>query len=270
MPESSLSLSVDDLKAEIGQFLGYGRGDKFDERAWTTRQASVITSLLKSGLSQVYTPPVMPPSMVAHEWSFLSPHLTLTTVAKSSTVDLPDDFGGFTDGHMYVTGTSTRRPWKVPIANEGLVRQRHSTHPDTTGCPTIACEAIIKGTKQGSSTRSQILFWPKADAVYSLQFAYKYLPDVLTGGYPYPPGGATHAELFKASCVAAAEIHLDDVRGPRWQYFMERMAASVAADRKRKGHQLGYNGDSSDGRGYSRDGRFAGFPVVTVNGVAPN
>ncbi len=88
--------------------------------------------------------------------------------------------------------------------------------------------------------------WPKPDVAYTIIGEYKHIPDALTGLLPYPPGGGDHAETIMAACLAAAELFLDDEKGVRWQYFMERLAASVAVDSRKKGSNLGYNGDGSD------------------------
>ncbi len=269
MPESTLSLSVVDLKAEIGHFLGYGRGaETFLEPAWTTAQSNNITAVLKSGLSQVYTPPPISEREASHNWSWLRPSSTLTILTGTSSTALPDDFGGF-EGPIYLTGDNARRNWPIPLTNEGAVRGRLVAHPDTTGPPQIAAEAFIKGTSLTRGTRSNLIVWPTCDADYTIQLEYKYLPDALTGLMPYPPGGAEHAELFKASCLACAELQLDDAPGARRMHFMQMLTASVHADRKRKGTWIGYNGDNSDhaGRGIAGrlDRRFWGDDV-TYNG----
>lgn len=268
MPESTLSLTIDDLRAEIGKFLGYGRGaTKFAEAAWTTSQLNDINVLLKSGLSQVYTPPPLAPGEAAHEWSFLRPQTTLTLESGKSTVDLPADFGGFSDSIFVMDPASVARRIPLRITHVGMLEQQHASQPDTTGFPRMACEKVLPGTGATQSTRSQLLVWPTSDGNYTLSVSYKHMPDALTGGYPYPPGGAEHAELFKASVIAAAELQLDDQPGPRAAFFVQRLAASIAVDRRRKGLFLGYNGDRSDWRNM-RLGRQVLFdnPAVTYNG----
>lgn len=248
MPESGLSLSIDDLKAEIGHYLGYGRGTPFSEAAWDTYQSNTIVAVLKSGLSNVYTPPPLSEREPPHSWSFLRPFASLTLLSGTTTVPLPDGFGGF-EGPLYVTEPSTaRNQFQLRVTHEGKVQQMHATQPTTTGAPRICCEKVLDGTTANGSTRSELYVWPTSDADYELQATWKHLPGMLTGSFPYPPGGAEHAELFKASCLAAAELQIDDAPGPRQMAFMQRLSASVHVDRKRKGHFIGYNGDRSDNR----------------------
>lgn len=266
MPESTLTLSIDDLKGEIGAFLGYGRGLPFGEPAWDTRQTNNITALLKSGLSNVYTPPPLSPNEPSHNWSFLRPFAELTLLSGQNTLDLPDGFGGF-EGPLYISSpTTARSQWELRLANEGLVQRQYAVEPTTTGSPRIVCEKVLDGTTRTGSTRSQLYVWPIADTDYTFRGTWKHLPSVLTGSYPYPPGGAEHAELFKASCLAAAELQLDDEPGPRQAAFMQRLAASVMADRKRKGHFFGYNGDRPRGQ---RANRMPGWSRFYDTGSGP-
>lgn len=266
MAESTLSLSVTDLKGEIGHFLGYGRGaDVFLEQAWTTPQANNITAVLKSGLSQVYTPPPIGPQEASHNWSWLRPFATLTLLQGATTVTLPDDFGGF-EGPLILTGDNARRFFPIPMTNDGNIHAMLAAGPNTSGPPQFAAETFVKGTTLTAGQRSQLLVWPQADANYTLRATYKYLADALTGLLPYPPGGAEHAELFKASCLACAELQLDDAAGSRRMHFMQLLTASVHADRKRKGTWIGYNGDDSDGRRWGRMDREFWGDQVTYNG----
>jgi hypothetical protein len=247
VPESTLTLSTADLQAAIGHFLGYGRGASFGETAWTTEQQNNITDLMKSGLSQVYTPPPINQNEPPYSWSFLRPDAKITIPSGSYTVPLPDSFGGFEGPSLSLFDPQAQgRVWPLPIRNEGEVQQQIASWPATSGSPRMAAESVQDGTGPNRSTRSNLIVWPKPDKSYVIGGEWKHLPDALTGAFPYPPGGSEHSEMFKASVLAAAELYLDDTRGPRWTYFMERLAASVHADRKHKGQKLGYNGDWSD------------------------
>lgn len=81
MAESTLSLSFDDLRAEIGYALGYTR----NQANWDVNKVADISSYLKGGLRQFYNPPPLKPNLRPHEWSFMRPTTTLTTVASYST-----------------------------------------------------------------------------------------------------------------------------------------------------------------------------------------
>lgn len=269
MAESRLALKITDLTGAIGHFLGYGRGVDNSETTWTTQQQNDIDVLLKSGLSQVYVPPLI--NGQAYSWSFLKPWMTITLTIGNDYAELPDDFGGFSS-RLFVTSDSPRRPWSIPITTPEKVELEHVRTPRSSGAPVIAAEFQKKETTIDRGQRSQLYVFPTPDAAYTLRAEYQYLPDVLTGAYPYPPGGSQHGELFKASCLAAAELQLDDARGPRWVFFMERLGAAIAIDRKRKGDVLGYNADMSDvsGSGRNRSGRHGYGDNVTLGGRDPD
>lgn len=272
MPESTLALSRDDLRALIGHYLGYGRGDGFGESAWTVPQTNNIDDCLRTGLSNFYNPPPVMPGEMPHSWSFLRPFASIAVVAAAATVALPDDFGYF-EGPIYITtptGTAARR-WALQLTNEGLIQGRHAAQPTTTGAPRMAALEVLPGTTLTEGTRYVLHLWPVPDQNYTLEAEYKHLPDTPTDLLPFPPGGSEHAETIKASCIAAAELHLDDERGKRWQYFMERLAASVVIDRRKKGMFFGKNLDRSDrttryGRMNGQMWRYYDNNPVTYNG----
>lgn len=268
MAESTLGIEVVELKAAIGQYLGYGRGaTTYAESAWTTAQTNDILDQLKTGLNWFYVPSPIPPGMVPHSWSFLRPVASLTMVAGTATVDLPDDFGYF-EGNIYITTPATAwRRVPLELTNEGVIQSRYAALPDTTGAPRLAALEVVKGTTATEGTRYRLHVWPTPDAAYVLHADYKYLPDMLSGTYPYPPGGAEHGETIRAACVAAAELYLDNEKGAMWQNFVERLAASIAIDNRKKGWKIGYNGDRSDHRlPPGRSWRDYDNPPVTYNG----
>lgn len=269
----TIAVTVDDIKGEIGHYLGYGRGEALGETAWTTAQTNDINVLLKSALNRIYEP--IFPTGETYEWSFLSPYTNIVLTSGVSTVGLPSDFGGFV-GPLLLTGTAATRWYPIEISNESHVEYLHQVHANATGAPRVACEQILKEVSHHDSNRSNLRVWPTPDSAYTLRADYKYAPNVLTGGYRYPPGGPLIGELFMAAAAAVAELKLDDMKGPREAYFMERLVAAMKADRKRKANKLGYNGNPGHGgpggyrsalwmRDYSR--RYGWGNTVTVNGT---
>lgn len=268
MAESTLSLSISELKAEIGHFLGYGRGTDLGEVAWTVPQTNDINDCLKSGLQQFYTPPQIAPNEAPHSWTFLRPFATLTIIQGTNFTPLPDDFGYF-EGSIFVADpASATRRLPLQITNPGRVRAQIAAEPDTTGAPRLAAQEPIAGTTATEGTRYNLIVWPVPNADYSVYVEYKHLPDMLTGDLPYPPGGSEHAATIKAAVLAAAELELDDTPGPRAMQFMSRLVASIAVDRKKNFKTLGYNGDPRlrMGGGRQIDRRDFDNGSVTYNG----
>jgi hypothetical protein len=151
--ESTLSLSLDDLKGEIGHFLGYGRGTVFGEPAWTTPQSNNITAVLKSGLSQFYTPPPTQPGQAPHTWSFLRPFATITLTSGESVVALPDDFGNF-EGAIFITteGTAPSPTRPGPRGSPRPRRSRGPQRPRVRGSTCTTGRPRTRTTRCGPST----------------------------------------------------------------------------------------------------------------------
>jgi hypothetical protein len=264
VPESTLTLKVTDLQAEIGHYLGYGRGVSFNEGSWDVYQTNDIDAVMKSGLSMVYTPPPLSPKEPPHSWSFLRPIDTLTLISGQNTTLLPDGFGGFEEP-LHIRNPATARVLHtLRLTQIARVEHMYSIEPTTTGAPRCAAEKVLPGTTALGSTRSALYVWPIPDTTYHLTGVWKHLPGMLTGSYPYHPGGAEHSQLFKYAVIAAAAIEKDDDPEPRNTAFMQKLAACVHADRKRKGQFLGYNADRSDNR--QRVPRMPGWSRFYDNG----
>lgn len=267
MAEATSGYNRTHLREAIGHFLGYGRGATVGETAWTTPQTNDINSLLKTGENQVFNPPVIEGQ--PHNWSFMRPFMTVLTVIGTDTVVLPDDFGGFASD-LFLDTPGTVRPYSIPVTTPERVEREHSNRPSSTGSPRLAAELQSKGGTLTTGQRSTLYLFPTPDAVYTLKAEYYFYPNTTTDLLPFPAGGALHGELYLASCLAAAELFLDDSRGPRWAHFTERLGAAIHADRKRKGEYLGYNGDNSDSRHGARGHRHGFGDYITLNGVTPD
>lgn len=252
--ESELTLSVDDLKGEIGTFLGYGRGEPFGEGAWDEVQTNDIVSILKSCIEFVKTPPPLVPGGPVHNWSFMRPFGDLTFVQGNHVAQCPDDFGGI-EGGIFLQGDTANKYIPLSLVNPGVVDNHLSAYQSTTGPPQLIAERVTKETTPISSNRSELVVWPIPDRDYTVRFQYYFHPNMLNGLSRYPPGASAHSGLYKAAALAAAELFKDNERGPMWVHFMDRLAASIGVDRKRKPHRLRYNGDWTECDGDARDGR---------------
>ena len=270
MSEPTLSLAKDDLESLIGDFLGYGFGAKFGDVAWDTTQQRVITEVRHSGERQFYEPPAIPELKVpaGYKWSFLQPVAALTLHQNTALLPMPDDFGGF-EGEITISIPTGVAWWPVKLGSIGDVYQQTAKYPTTTGRPWLACLEALKGTGPFTGSRSQLHVWPIPDQEYRIQFRYYLCPDAMTDANPYCYGGTVHADTIKASCLAVAEVERDDMVGVRDQRWKERLATSVAIDKRMKPQTHGYNGDRSD-RLNRRWGPFwHGYSTITVDGMVP-
>ena len=99
MSESSLSLSRDEIRSEIGDFIGYTRGST----SWNADEVADIDAVLKNGLRQFYYPPIVAiegnERKTSHQWSFLKPIDTITVwddIAVVSTSTVTGVYSGVT------------------------------------------------------------------------------------------------------------------------------------------------------------------------------
>ena len=261
--ESTLSLKKIDFEAKVGNFFGWGRGAQFDEDAWDDRKIAVIRDCVESGLRQFYFP--VPQGGVPYDWSFLRPVLTITIDDASSTKTLPDDFGGM-DGKISISSPTSRWRFLVEFVNEGVIRELYVKNPERTGVPMWASTRPLKTTGVIEGQRSELFWYPTTDEEFTFQFKYYLLANSLDGTHPYAYGGMAHAETILESCLSIAESRYDDqMDGPRSKKYQERLAASIAHDRRNKPEAGMRNTDRSDQEDrYSWRDREA---VSTYNGI---
>ena len=269
MAESSLSLAYYDFLGDVGEYLGYGRGDlgSNTDSAWTSAQETAVTRAVAAGQRQFYTPPPLEGERFAHEWSFLKPTGSVTLPSGDSEVAMPDDFAGF-DGPVTITTSGTTVSGTLTLVGEQLVRQAQAENGSTTGQPQMVALVPVKGTTVKEGQRFKLLVWPAADAAYVLSFPYVLLPDAITGARPYAYGGAQHVETVLASCLERAEFYRDNQRGVCWANWMDRLAASVSIDRRNRPVNLGRNRDDSDS-GMSSRGASDYWQTVLYYGATP-
>lgn len=256
MPESTLAEKLQGLESEVGFFLGYGRGANYNDQVWTTTQQADINSCLRSGQRQFLYPPTI--NGEQYEWSFMRPTATFVLDQNESTLRLPDDFGGF-EGRLSVqSGTTPIVTWPIPLVGEGIIREKYAICPTTTGRPLLAAMRPLKTMTRERGQRFELYVWPISDQQYTFECTYYLLADAIDASHPFMYGGAQHAETIQASCLAAAELKLDDATGVRHANFMDRLMTSIAIDRRLKPQLVGYNGDRSDNRGLAGRRRMGG------------
>lgn len=92
--------------------------------------------------------------------------------------------------------------------------------------------------------------YPFCQTATALVVNYTVIPQTLQTSGDYPLGGMAHYETILVSCLAVAEEYGDTPSSKYRELFMQRLAASVMADRTGMyAGNLGYNGDTSDSLG---------------------
>ena len=259
MGESTLSTSLDELRIAIAHSLGMS----MTAADWTDTDKTLIDMILKKGLRQFYFPPQLSPNEPPHSWNFLKPIATITTEDGTGNYDLPDDFGGIEGNLTYEP--SENKPDVLRIG-EGKIRNLRA---DTAkSFPLFAAIRPKEHTITTTGQRFEVRFWPIPNGEYVLSYQKLILPSMLVDTtITYPYGGAMHAETIEASCLAAAELQEDEIKGAKWQNFLDRLTASIRYDKTAYTQTFfGYNGDKSDGNDNSR--RHKGIFRVTYQGGA--
>ena len=252
MAPPNLAIQFQELQAEVGEYLGWGKGVNYGERPWTRDKLNRITSCVKSGLRRFYYPPLLPNQRTQYAWQFLKPVANIAFPQGGQWVYLPDDFGQ-PEGRITISSSVTQTPWPLDVTGIGEILELYQVDPTITGRPTRAAITPTRGTRLTGGAQWQLWIYPLADQDYVFQMRYMLNANYLTGDLPYAYGGAEHHETLLESCLSVAEERLDDVpagQGPHYGAFMTRLAASVAMDARTKPQLLGRNLDRSDGDGY--------------------
>jgi hypothetical protein len=187
--------------------------------------------------------------------------------------DLPDGFAGIVD-RLVIESQNHESP--IAIVGEGVIRNSRQQNPQNvdSGSRTQPYYAAIRPKVQETTTgqRFEIMFYPIMSTALTISYAMRLLPEMLVDtSIEYPYGGATHADTILASCLAAAEVQIQDGHGPLWVAYKEALTASITSDNAMNSVQnFGYNGDNSDAihRPYrnSRDRRGCSRGLVTYDG----
>lgn len=190
-------------------------------------------------------------------------YVAATTWAITATGDfrLPDDYGAIQGTLTHGSQVGYRA---LQIVGENQIRDLRQSGT-SSGVP--RCAAIIPVSNDGSAgQRFNLMVWPTPDAVYSLAYRYHALMNKLsTAAASYPLGGAKHAQTILESCLAQAELSMNDEQGVHSAAYAVLLASSIAMDQTDHSPEtLGYNGDLSGSVSPGDRGR-AGH--ITYNGT---
>lgn len=258
MAESTLSITLTELLAEVAAYLGYG----VDSTAWTNAQKAELDRYVQAGVRQFYYPPEVAGVEPGYEWSFLNPTTTLTTTANDAAQDLPDDVGRVTSNFFFAA--SVYRPSVIQVS-EGQMLAMLSRSTDTAA-PLFAC-VRSKAQVAGAGQRLDVAWWPIPDAAYTLTYRYEAYSGKLTEANPYPLGGMRHAELLVESCLAIAEQRANDARGQHYAAFEALLRAGVAMDRQQGARHFGAMSPNRESVALPRRGDTGSSYDISYKGV---
>jgi len=153
--EPTLSLTLDELRREVARFLSFGR----DYTNLNITQQEDVDSIIRRGLRQFYQPPPVA-GFPSHQWSFLRPTVSFSTVANQETYQLPDDFGAMMGSRinfatiMYVDGPLIVSDYQYRAFKESSTAEE--------GLPVYATVRVRASTGDvPTPVRHDLLLWPK-------------------------------------------------------------------------------------------------------------
>lgn len=258
--QSTLEMQRTDLQKAISVFLNMGFAVPTD-----TNDLYLVNESISSGLRQFYWPePVLGESR-SHEWSFLFPVRTFSTMAKGDAYALPADVGGIR-GNLTFSGSNLYS--KVIMRGPDFIEERRSVPASVaTGVPRYAALRAIHHDETAGQ-RYELILYPTPDAAYSLTYRYNLIPQDLSNTGVRPAGAAVHTETIFQSCREAAErIANQNSGGPEHVLFLKRLTASVLLDRQLTAPE--FLGDMRDPGQFGSSPRpsFMGIPDLYLNGT---
>jgi hypothetical protein len=158
-----------------------------------------------------------------HTWSFLHAMATITATQGENLIALPDDFTGVSGDLVIESGKG-----RLPIVPEAALRALAAKNVNQA-TPEYAA---IRPRKTTEGQRYDLLLYPSPDAEVTLTCRHAVNAEDLSDENPYPFGGRQHAETILASCLAVAEDREEGEQGEAHARFMERLAASIALDKR--------------------------------------
>ncbi|MEM7820008.1 MAG: hypothetical protein QW761_00170 [Candidatus Aenigmatarchaeota archaeon] len=220
----SLEVSFDDLRRELGRFLGWSR----DPNKWSSDQKLDAEDIIRSALRRVYWPTDVNLGQVDHAWSFLESTVELNLNPSQTTYELPDDFEDIV-GPWYFRDRAAYGPIKV--IPPSMFLQRRSQYRQT-GIPMYAAFFANSGTSR--RMKWTVMFYPSPSESVVVWARYHISPGVLldvnSQERKYPLGGPHMAELFVEAVLAVAEEKLMDLPGIHSQQFQLMLASAIKRD----------------------------------------
>tara|TARA_R100001129_G_scaffold185658_1_gene174567 strand:+ start:700 stop:1404 length:705 start_codon:yes stop_codon:yes gene_type:complete len=217
---ASLKITYDELRREIGRFLGYSRtpGD------WDSTETSDVSDVIRGGLRSFYFP-----SDISHRWTFLCPTVTLSISAGTRAYNLPADFIQMASPVTFSLND------KKGILSQVEPEELRAAESSASLSDTPRYFAIQ--ARAQASDAYEILMYPTPDAALTIKYSYEQLPADLSSSNQYHLGSAAHSELLLASCLMIADKminkeSLDPSGGLYMARYVALLKSSIDLDNK--------------------------------------
>lgn len=230
MAESTLSIDLNSLRVEVGNFLGWGRS----QGSYTANQNTDFNYIHKRALRRFYFPP-LDQQTPYYEWSFLRTTGTITLLTNTWQYDLPDNFGGtILDRSVTYNTAGTAQP-PLHKVDEQVVRH-HRANKVHRGYPRYyAVRPKEHAADTGQRWQMIIDPMPSVDQnAVKIDYRYVFVPGHLSGTNIYPVGGAQYSEVVLAAHLSEAELYQENEVGIYNQKFEQMLMSAVRNDEQQK------------------------------------
>ncbi len=233
--DAAIESSYPTLRTEIADYLGWTRNGE-----WSVDERARLDSILNSGYRQFINPVPLEGESVAHRWSFLQPTQTFDTVASTYLYDMPAAYAAPVGDLIY--DEDEDMPRIIQQTTSGLIDRKRAVN-DAEGRPSLFA-LRPKNVVMTASQVTELMLYPTPDAVYGIVYHFDAKTAPLSSTNLYPLGGQAHSETILQSCRDIADARYNDnPGGPEHGLFLERLRASVEADRRNSPKTLGFNND---------------------------
>jgi hypothetical protein len=223
-------------RTRIADFLGWTR----QSGNWSGDEIDRLDEIVNAGYQQFIYPVTLEGEAAAHQWSFLKPTATFDTVADTYLYDLPATFGAMSGDLVYDEDEYVHRI--IEQTTPGMI-DRNRAVDSASGRPYLFA-LRPKAVAMTAAQTTELMLFPTPDAAYGIIYHYDAKVATLTETAPYMLGGQAHFETILQSCRdVAATRYRDDPLGKEHGLYLERLRASVEADRRLRPKTLGCNND---------------------------
>jgi len=233
------------LKSDVGYFLGYGHS------GFSADEVLEIEKAVNKGVDAFLHPKIV--DEVGYKWSFLTPVSTITLTVDEDTYALPSGITGIV-GNLHYPKDSGLASIAFDVGQQRI--EEAQQFYGNEGYPTLG---TLLSTKVDDALVQKLLVYPTPQVEVVITFKGIIDVDETIVDAESPAGMELYSGVISQSCLAAAELYVDDDDGKHEKRFVEMLKGAIDRDRRLKPSLLGYAGDK---RPFQSD-------VFNYNGSSP-
>lgn len=227
----TLKVSYDELRREVGRFLGFDRNPD----NWDSVSQQDVADVLKRGQRRFYWA-IGADGGRAHLWSFLCVNEQADLTSGNVVYSLPANFVRPQSAFTFLAGVDAMRL--------GLVSEQDIRSMQSRGAPVgVPRYVAIRAKDDKSDFGYELVFHPTPDRAYSVEYRYEIEPSALDADNQYHIGPAVHSDLLVSACLMEADrmMNAESISpdgGIHAQAYLRQLATSIAVDNESIGAGL--------------------------------